>query len=262
MATGVQVWSQTQATNATADSGFTWAEGMSPGLVDDSARGVMASVAMWVADNNGSLATAGTSIAYTVATNQIESALTAGYTVAVQFNATNDSSATLNVDSLGAKPMQLTAGTNLIGQEFQAGSICRFTYSSTGAGQWIANNYNKQVVSGFISATAVDQNFTGGCTITSVNLGTFPGPASTIDPGLGPLQYLINGGTMSLGAPANDGACSILITNNAAAGIITFIGFTVGASVGDPFTSTNGNQFIVSIFRINGISSYFVKALQ
>ena len=263
MATGVQTWSQVQATNASADSGFTWAEGMSPSLVDSGARGLMASVAMWVADNNGSLVTAGTTVAYTVFTNQVAAALTAGYTVAVQFNATNDTSATLNVDGLGAKPLQLTAGTNLAGQEFQAGAICRFTYSSTGTGQWIANNFNHQIVSGFISATTVDQNFTGGCTVTSYNIGTLPGSGSySIDPGLGPLQYFINGGTITLAAPANDGACAILMTNNATANAVTFSGFTVGASVGDPLTTINTNQFIINIFRINGISSYFVKALQ
>ena len=262
MATGVQTWSQVQATNASADSAFTWAEGMSPALVDDSARGLMASVAMWVADNNGSLVTAGTSIAFTVATNQVEAALTAGYTVAVQFNATNDSSATLNVDGLGPIQIQLVQGTNLAGQEFQAGSICRFTYTS-GSTSWIANNYNKQIISGFISATAQDQNFTGGVTVTSYNIGTLPGAGPySIDPGLCPLQYVTNAGGFTLVAPANDGACSILITNNATAGSITFSGFTVGASVGDPLTTINGNQFIISVFRINGIASYFIKALQ
>ena len=261
MATGVQTWSQTAASNATADSGFTWAEGMSPGLVDDSARGVMASVAMWVADNNGSLVTAGSSTAYTVTTNQVEGALTAGYTVAVQFNATNDSSATLNVDGLGAKPMQLVAGTNLLGQEFQAGAVCRLTYSSTGTGQWIANNYNKQVVSGFISTTVQDQNFTGGCTVTSYSIGT-PTGTYTVDPGLGPLQYLTNNGVFTISAPANDGACAILVTNGVTAGAITATGFSVGASVGDPYVTTNGYQFIFNIMRIFGIATYFIKALQ
>ena len=266
MGTGVQVWSQTAGLNATADSGFTWAEGMSPSLVDDGARGLMASVAMWVADNNGTLATSGSSTAFTVYTNQVETALTAGYTVAVQFSATNDSSATLNVDGLGPKPLQLTAGTNLLGQEFQSGAICRFTYSSTGTGQWIANNYNTQIVSGFVSTTAKDQNFSGGCTVTSLNLGSVPNPAIgntvTVDPGACPLQYLTNNGAFFLASPDNDGACSILVINGTTPGSISFSGFTVGASVGDPLTTTAGNQFIISVFRINGISSYFIKALQ
>ena len=266
MATGVQVWSQTAANNATADSGFTWAEGMSPSLVDPGARGLMASVAMWVADNNGTLVTSGSSGAFTVYTNQVEAALTAGYTVAVQFSATNDTSATLNVDGLGPKPLQLTAGSNLLGQEFQAGAICRFTYSSTGTGQWIANNYNKQIIAAFISSVAQDQNFTGGATVTSYDIGSPTGLVGdiNIDPGLCPLQYMTNSPTfgLTIAAPANDGACSLLVTNGPNALPIGFSGFTVGANVGDPLTTTNGNMFIISIFCINGISSYFIKALQ
>ena len=52
------------------------------------------------------------------------------------------------------------------------------------------------------------------------------------------------------------------MTNGATAGTVTFSGFTVGASVGDPLTTVNGNMFIVNIFSISGISSYFIKALQ
>ncbi len=139
MATGVQVWSQTPATNATADTNITWSEGMAPSQVNDSSRAVMSSVAKWSNDNNGTIVTSGTTTAFTAVTNQVEAALTAGYTVALQFHATNDSSATLAVDGLAAKPLQLFAGTGTTGQEFQLGSIQRFTYSSTGTGQWIAN---------------------------------------------------------------------------------------------------------------------------
>jgi hypothetical protein len=139
MAVGLQVWSQTAANNANADSNINWPEGMAPSQTNDSARAEMASVAKWRDDNNGSIVTSGSSTAYTAATSQIEAALTAGYTVAVQFHATPDSSATLNVDSLGGKPLQIIAGTNLKGGEYRIGSIARFTYSTTGTGQWIAN---------------------------------------------------------------------------------------------------------------------------
>lgn len=137
---GAQVWSQTAANNATIDGSINWAEGMAPSQVNDSARAEMASVAKFISDNNGSLVTAGSSIAYTVTTNQVESALTAGYTVAVQFHVTPDSSATIAVDGLAAKPLQIVSGINLKGGEYLAGSIARFTYSTTGTGQWIANS--------------------------------------------------------------------------------------------------------------------------
>lgn len=263
MATGLQVWSQTPGSNANADSGFTWAEGMSPSLVDDSARGLMAAMAKWRDDNNGTIVTSGSSTAYTAFTSQVSTALTAGYTIAIQFNATNDSSATLSVDGLAAVPLQLVAGTNLSGQEFQAGSIAQFTYSSSGTGQWIASNYNKQAVSGFISTTVQDQNFTGGATVTAYSIGT---PASlstvTVDPGLSPLQYLTNGAAFTLGAPANDGACTILVTNGATAGTISYSGFSIPTNSGDAYATTNGNKYLFSIIRINGQSTFYIKALQ
>lgn len=140
MATGVQTWSQTPATNATADSNVNWAEGMAPSAVNDSARAVMASVAKWNSDNNGTLLTSGSTTALTVQTNQVESALTSGYTVAVRFANTADVNATLAVDGLAAAPLQLYAGQNLYGGEFKANSTQRFTYSSTGTGQWIATD--------------------------------------------------------------------------------------------------------------------------
>lgn len=264
MALGVQVWSQTVANNATADSGFTWAEGMAPALVNNSARGTMASVALWRDDNNGTLVTSGSSQAFTLATNQVEGALTAGYTVACQFHATNDTSATINVDALGAAPIQCVAGTNLAGGEFAAGSIARFTYSSTGTGQWLLTGFTKQAVAGFISASAVDQVFSGGVTITSFSIGT-PAAGATVtpDPGDGPLQFLTNNGHFTLGVPANDGACNILFTNGATAGAVTFSGsYSVGNNIGDALGTSNGSQWIVSILRINGISTYYVRALQ
>src|SRR5689334_13422043 len=113
MSTGVQVWSTTASANSTADTNINWAEGMAPSQVNDSARAEMASVALWRNDNNGTLNTTGTTAAYTVTSNQVAGALTDGYTLVVKFHATNDSSATLNQDGLGAKNLQVIAGTNV-----------------------------------------------------------------------------------------------------------------------------------------------------
>src|SRR5258708_36064349 len=117
MATGVQVWSKTPATNATIDTNVNYAEGQAPSSLNDSARAAMASLAMWRDDNNGTLVTAGTSGPFTVTTNQVAAALTSGYTLTIQFHPTADTSATLNQDGLGAKPLQLFAGQGLTGQE-------------------------------------------------------------------------------------------------------------------------------------------------
>lgn len=102
---------------------------------------------------------------------------------------------------------------------------------------------------------------TGGFGITSNNLGTITTVATTLTVTNGPQQYLTNNGNFTLAAPAADGNFALLITNGASAGTITWSGFTVGVP-GDSFTTTNGNKFLVSVIRINGVSTYIVKALQ
>lgn len=139
MATGAQVWSQVAATNASIDTNINFAEGQAPSSLNDSCRAGMASVAKWISDNNGVLLTSGTTTALTLVTNQVEGALTAGYTVRVQFPSGVGAAATLAVDGLAAKPIQVVPGTNVIGTEYVANSYASLIYSSTGTGQWIAN---------------------------------------------------------------------------------------------------------------------------
>ena len=110
-----------------------------------------------------------------------------------------------------------------------------------------------------LSATTADQTVTGGANVTSASLAT---GSITIDCGLCPLQYITNGGAFTITAPANDGNCMLLVTNNASASTITFTGFSVGANTGDALTTTNGNKFTLSIWRINGVSGYRVAAHQ
>src|SRR5689334_18916018 len=139
-ATGLQVWSQTPATNATVDSAVNFAEGQAPSSVNDSARALMASAAKWRDDNNGTLVTTGSWVAFKATSNQVAAALTDGYTVALKFHATSDASATYNQDSLGAKKLQLVAGTNLVGGEFPANSIHKFTYVSASTA-WVKQGH-------------------------------------------------------------------------------------------------------------------------
>ncbi len=148
MATGVQVWSGTPVTNATVDSNVNWAEGMAPSQVNDSSRAAMASVAKWRDDNNTSLITSGTSAALTLVTNQVEAALTAGYTVAVTLGTAVDAAATLAVDGLGAVPIQIVKGTNISAGQLSSGATIQLVYSSTGTGQWIAIDTPPNIVPG------------------------------------------------------------------------------------------------------------------
>lgn len=103
-------------------------------------------------------------------------------------------------------------------------------------------------------------NITTGFTFSPANLGSLTSFA--LDPSLGNYQYGTNNGAFTLTAPSSDCAVDLLITNGASAGAITFSGFTVGSVTGDALTTTNGSKFIVSIRRINAVSTYTIKALQ
>jgi hypothetical protein len=130
MATGLQSWSKTAASNATADSNVNWAEGQTPGSVNNSSRAEMASAAMWRDDNAGMITTGGTSTAYTATTNQTL-ALADGATITLQMSATSGASPTLNVDSTGAKAIQGVSGTAIATGALLSGGLYSFTYRSS-----------------------------------------------------------------------------------------------------------------------------------
>lgn len=110
-----------------------------------------------------------------------------------------------------------------------------------------------------LTAFGEKQTLKGGARVVSRALTA---GSVTLDPGLGPLQYITNNGAFTITAPSYDGSLLLLITNGASAGTITFSGFTVSSSTGDALTTTNTNKFLVNVVRINGTSTYIIKALQ
>jgi microcystin-dependent protein len=108
-------WSQTASADATADSTINWAEGQSPSSVNDSARAMMAAIAKYRDDVAGAIATSGTSTSYALSTYQVFQSLSQmnGQAVAFTPHATNGATVTLNVDSLGAKPLRSAPNVEL-----------------------------------------------------------------------------------------------------------------------------------------------------
>lgn len=153
-------WSQTASSNATGDSTINWAEGMSPSAVNDSARAMMAAIAKYRDDMSGSLVAGGTANAQTLTTNQSLTSLTAGFKVCFQPAATNTAAVTLNVDSLGAKPLRTTVGTDAPAGTFAANRVYCATYRTSNSGEWIADRGAEQIPVGtvvpFAGATAPD----------------------------------------------------------------------------------------------------------
>ncbi len=101
-----------------------------------------------------------------------------------------------------------------------------------------------------------------GYTLTSFNAGTLNSGTFTPAPASGNYQFAASNGAFTFAAPASDCAIDILLTNGTAAGAITFSGYTVSSSTGDALTTTSTSKFIVSVRRINSVSTYIIKALQ
>jgi hypothetical protein len=107
-------WSTTAATNATADANINWAEGQAPSTVNNSARAEMAAMASFFEAIGGANTTGGTGSAYTLTLADVPTAYTTSMLFLVKFNtASTSATATINVNSLGAKTLKLWDGTAL-----------------------------------------------------------------------------------------------------------------------------------------------------
>jgi hypothetical protein len=117
-------WSQTASADASVDSTINWAEGQAPSSVNDSARAMMAATAKYRDDIAGAIVTTGTSTAYAVSSYQVFDTLAhlGGQMIAFTPHVTNAATVTLNVDSLGAKPLRSSPGVELL-----AGTIIQGT---------------------------------------------------------------------------------------------------------------------------------------
>lgn len=191
---------------------------------------------------------------------------------------------TLSNSVSGTGSMALTAGTTftgttttatLVATTLNGNTFTTGTYTLTGtAGKTLTFN-NTLTLAGIDSTTMTfpgtsstvlttgnTATLTVGFTFTANNIGTVSSGTTTPAPATGNYQYLTNNGAFTLAAPSSDCAIDILVTNGASAGAITFSGFTVGSTTGSAITMTNTNKFIISIRRINSISTYSIYALQ
>jgi len=168
--TGVKSWSQTAATNATADSSVNWSEGQAPSSINDSARAMMASMAKYRDDIAGAITTGGTSTAYTVSSYQTFQSLSemGGQIIAFTPHTTNTGGSpnvTLNVDSLGAKSIQLSPGVELPAGTLVQGSPYVALYNAANGvfylQNFFGNPYNVPIggLIPYIGSTAPNSSF-------------------------------------------------------------------------------------------------------
>lgn len=122
-------WSQTAASNATADASINWQEGQAPSSVNDSARAMMAAAAKYRDDTNGAIAATGTASAYVITSSQVFDSLAHLRLSEIVFlcPATNAAGVTLNVDGLGAQAINGTDGIAIPAGTLIIGGVYRVT---------------------------------------------------------------------------------------------------------------------------------------
>lgn len=101
---------------------------------------------------------------------------------------------------------------------------------------------------------------TAGYSATPYDAGTQSTGTFTPDEANGCMQHYINGGAHTLAPPTNNTTIVIQVTNNGSAGTITTSGFTKVTGVTP--TTTNGDDFIAYVTKINGFSHLSWQALQ
>jgi len=102
--TNLPTWDVADANNNSAPPAGA-PEGMLPGKVNDTIRAIMGALKRMHLDMNGSLTTAGTGNAYTLTTNNTFTSMAQLPIMSITIDRANTDSATLNVDSIGAKSL-------------------------------------------------------------------------------------------------------------------------------------------------------------
>lgn len=142
----VYAWDVIAANNANADPSINWAEGMPPSDVNDSARVMMARIKQFIIDIGGGTTATGTANAIAATAQSAIVTYANGFMLAFRAIADNTGTATLNVNSIGARPiLRATSGgiVPLIGREIKAGGIYYVQYSTalnSGNGAWLLSN--------------------------------------------------------------------------------------------------------------------------
>lgn len=180
-------WNTDAAQNTGSDSSINWSEGMAPSGVNDSARFMMARIAELLTDIGGGLTAGGTANALTVATESAFTEYADGVLVAFRAIADNTSTATLNVNNVGGKPIvrfSSSGETSLAGGEIQSGGIYTAKYHTglnSGSGAWVLLNPTPasavvEVPSGAVSAFAMNSAPSGWlkCNGAAVSRTTYP----------------------------------------------------------------------------------------
>jgi len=269
-------WSQTASSDATADSTINWAEGQAPSSVNDSARAMMAATAKYRDDIAGAIVTGGSSTAYTVSSYEVFDTLAhlGGQMIAFTPHTTNGTMVTLNVDSLGAKPLRSAPGVELLAGTLIQGTPYIAIYNNTDDVFYLkgffGNPYNIPLGGGmpFFLATAPNSSFVFpyGQAVSRITYATlFAGMSTTFGSGDGSTTFNLPDlrGRIPAGKDDMGGSTASRLTNSGSSIVGTKLGATGGgetqtltlAQLPTGITSANASQTINVTSSVGGILS-------
>ena len=126
----VSQWSTTAANNNAAPPDG-WPESQAPSTVNNCARELMAALAKWYSDTDGSLASGGAANAYTLTTNSTHAVLADMPLVIFRANHACTGAATLAVDGLAAKSIKKNHDAALVSGDIEQNQIVVLVYNTT-----------------------------------------------------------------------------------------------------------------------------------
>jgi hypothetical protein len=248
--------------NDTAPDGFP--ENMNYSDVNNAAREVMAVLARWYGDTNGSLVSGGSSNAYTLTPNRTYSAYAVGMDFTFEANHSNTAAATLNVSTLGAKAIKNPDGTAVASGAIKSGGIYRVIYDGTNflltstdfasTGGLISGNLLIEALSGWTGLTMTPVDDTQGTSFnmrnaagdTIFSIQKSPGADATAST-FTFYAYPTAGGSAEVVARYNTDGTLSLYENNTERGKVTTTGFDVTGAL-----DVSGNAVVDGTLSVGG----------
>lgn len=278
----VSAWSVTAGSNNSSPPNG-WPEGMARSAVNDCAREMMAALAKWYKDGQGSLTTAGGTTAYTLTTNSVYTTLASIPLLAVSANVTNTGPSTLAVDGLTAKSLVKRGGNALASGDFKTNQIHVIVYnaptdrfelvtSALGDGFIAATNmvfqqtaaptgWTKQVAltdkalrltSGTASTGGAGGTFSSVFTSRTITTGNLPNPSLPFT--LNAANHQHGPGTYAVGTGITNGTLVArnIGTTNVTAGGVSVLSSFVSATLSLASGAVSGSSDLSGALSVSG----------
>lgn len=183
-----EIWDLSTTDASNNDASFGFPENMAPSSVNDNLRRVLGALARWYGDTNGTLVTAGTGSAYTIAApnRSWTTSYSDGAVMMFQAHTVCSSGATLAVDGKTAKAIMKSASKTVSASDIIANQIVMVAYESS-LDKWqmispIAKGW------GLRFNAEVDATNGGADDLTAIDFTSIPSGTSTIQINLAALN--------------------------------------------------------------------------